>query len=157
MSNLRLKKINDESVNEVPHMGKKDSRPIKGSRLFDEIYANILLVARKKSGKTSCIFKIIQECCTKDTTIVAFVSTLHKDASWQSIQEYCDTKDIPFIGHTSITDEEGHNQLADLVKHLPAKMEVPEEDPEDKQRVVLFNEKDETKPKKERKSKFRSP
>ena len=165
-----FKRINREDVTAVPLLQKPDDRPIKGSKLFSELYANVFLCARKKSGKTSTIFKIIKECVGSNTTILAFVSTLHKDANWLTIQKYCELKHIPFIGKTSLV-EDGVNLLDEFVQQLQQEDEAPKE-PKPKGRKpkehILFNadsedEEDtnvafgEEKEKKPKKSKFRSP
>ena len=150
-----LTRINREEVTAVPQLEKVDNRPIKGSKLFPEIFANIFLCARKKSGKTSTIFKIIKECCGKNTTVLAFVSTLHKDANWKTIQKYCDQKDIPFIGYTSM-QEDGINHLEQFVEAQQRQPEVPPE--AIRNPPVRFDEEtDETEDTKPKKSKFRSP
>lgn len=151
-----LRKINSENVTAVPQLVKPDTRPIKGSALFSELFANIFLCARKKSGKTSAIFKIIKECSGLNTTIIAFVSTLYKDANWLTIQKYCELKKIPFVGHTSMTVD-GVNLLEEFVQSKQEKPEEPtEEDPKIKH-VLFQDEAEDEKEKKPRKTKFRSP
>lgn len=115
-----LRRINDEEVKAIPLLVEKDTRPVKGSKLFPEIYANICLCARKKSGKTSVLAKIIKECVGKNTTIIVFCSTLHKDANWLSIQKYCEVHKINFIGYTSLV-EGNVNHLQDFVDVETAK------------------------------------
>lgn len=151
-----LRKINYEEVKSVPQLVKPDNRPIKGSALFSELYANIFLCARKKSGKTSAIFKIIKECCGLNTTIIAFVSTLNKDANWLTIQKYCELKKIPFVGNTSMVVD-GVNLLEEFVDQQQEEAQGPTEK-EAKEKHLLFQDSDseeEEKPKK--KAKFRSP
>ena len=156
-----FKRINHEDVTAVPQLQKPDNRPIKGSNLFSELFANIFLCARKKSGKTSTIFKIIKECVGANTTVLAFVSTLHKDSNWLTIQKYCEIKHIPFIGKTSLM-EDGVNLLEEFVQQLQHADENPPE-PKPKGRKpkehILFNadSEDEEEEKKPKKSKYRSP
>ena len=125
---LLIKKINNHIVTAIPKKGGGDRRPVKGADLFD-IYCNIYICSKKKSGKTSVIYKIIKEFCTKNVTIVAFVSTLHKDSSWEAIQDYCDNKGIPFIGHTSLMDDviTDLDKLDTLVKSLKKRSKDHEE------------------------------
>ena len=51
MQRIETKKINDIKINPLP-IPKIDTDKIKGSELFPEIYSNIFLIAKKKSGKT---------------------------------------------------------------------------------------------------------
>jgi len=71
-----LHRINREVVKAVALIDKQDTRPVKGSALFRLAYANIFLCARKNSGKTSAIYKIIKECSGRNTTVIAFVLPL---------------------------------------------------------------------------------
>lgn len=114
------KKINNEVVREVPQLTEKDTRPVKGANLFPEIYSNIFLCAKKKSGKTSTIFKILKTCCGSNTKIIVFCSTLHKDSSWETIQAWADHYGHPFNGNTSLK-EDGVDLLDELVEGLEKK------------------------------------
>jgi len=124
---IKIKKINDEKVK--PIITKKvDPKNIKGYKLFAEPFANIFLCAKKKSGKTCTVFKILKDCATKDTTIISFVSTLNNDATWVEIKNHFDKKGIPFIGYTSMDDEEtGENHLENLIKTLKDEAKEREE------------------------------
>jgi len=163
-----VKKINDVKVKKVKCSVAQDDRPIRGSDLFGEIYANIFLCAKKKSGKTSTIYKIIKECMGKKTKVIAFVSTLHKDATWKSIREYCEGKGNEFIGHTSLK-EDGEDLLDTLVKELESEAEKEYDDNNIDERLKQLERKlcpvlcevdsddDEPKKKRERKEKYQSP
>ena len=165
----RAVKINDIKVDKVPLLSKEDTRPIRGADLFPEIYANVFLCAKTKSGKTSTIYKIIKECSGKDTKIIAFVSTLYKDANWETIRKYCKLKGIDFEGHTSI-NEDGVDMINDLVERLQNEAKDEEEDRELDSRVAALEKQmkicplqmdddsdEEEKTKKKKKEKYRSP
>ena len=150
---MNFKKINNEVVKEVPLQKEKDTRPIKGSALFPELFANIFLCARKKSGKTSAIFKILQKCCGPKTKIMAFCSTIHKDPSWQTIKLWADHRHIPFVGHTSLEDDDGTNLLKDLVKGLQDEDSEEEKPP----KGLLESDSEEEEDEKERPAKYQYP
>jgi hypothetical protein len=61
---LSLYKINNEKISAIsaPLI---DKSKIKGSELFEELYRNIFLLAKKKSSKTSTIFKIYKNIVIK--------------------------------------------------------------------------------------------
>jgi hypothetical protein len=61
---LSLRKINHEKVSaiSVPII---DKSKIKSSELFEELYRNIFLLAKKKSGKTSTILKFYKNIAIK--------------------------------------------------------------------------------------------
>lgn len=159
---ITLKKINDEIVKAVPLIHAEDKRPILGEKLFPEIYANVFLCAKKKSGKSSVIYNIIKKCASKETTIIAFVSTLHKDKNWATIKLYCKVHNIPFIGHTSLfAEEDGHDILAELINELAIQNAEDEDDsysePKSKNPIIICDDDTDTDEPKKRKSKYRSP
>lgn len=165
MKKILLETINHERVLPIPMVGggPVDNRPIKGASLFPEIYSNIFICSKKKTGKTSVIFKILKDCVGRDTNIIVFCSTLHKDQSYKSMRKYFEQKGNSFIGYTSFK-EDGVDQLFELVKHLQDKAEQEEEE-EDKEVPVVkptiklnFGDPEEDeKPKKKKKEKFRAP
>lgn len=111
-----LRKLNNEKV-EVPALiGCGESRPVKGGALFPELYSNIFLCAKKRSGKTSVIYTMLKRCCGKDTKVIAFVSTLHKDNSWLAIQDMLKKQHIYFEGYTSLFDDKGQDILDTFMK-----------------------------------------
>jgi len=117
---FRVKQVNKETVEPVKFDEKQtDKRPVKGANIFPDVYCNIFCCARKKSGKTSAIAKIIESCSTSETSIIAFVSTLHRDNTWRAIEDMCQKKDIPFHGFTSIKDVETKEDILEkLLKEL---------------------------------------
>jgi hypothetical protein len=147
-----VNRINNEVVHEVP-IPDKDMRPILGEALFDELFANVFLCARKKSGKTSAIYKILQKCANKHTKIMVFCSTINKDPSWDTIKTWAMSKDIPLIGYTSIEDDDGSNLLKDLIKDL---QDDDQENPQEAPMGLLLLDEPEKKERK-RKPKMQSP
>src|ERR1700743_805952 len=110
---ISLKQINDKVVRAIP-IPDEDLRPIKGYEICEEVYANIFLCARKKSGKTSALFKILKECASRNTIIVVFCSTCYKDKNWIQIRKYFEKNHMEIQVFTSIY-EDGVDQLAELV------------------------------------------
>lgn len=97
-------KINDEKV--VPiSVPKLKPNKIKGYELFPELYSNIYLCAKKKSGKSSAINKILTNCADKHTALIFFASTIHKDDTLRAIVKKFKKKGNPVMVHTSIKEE----------------------------------------------------
>ncbi len=76
-----LKKINNVTVTAVP-LPNETRLPVKGEKLFQNAYANIFICARKRSGKTCLIFKILKSCVGRDTRVVFIVPTVNKDSTY---------------------------------------------------------------------------
>lgn len=127
---ISLKKINDEIVTPFKISGGADTRPVKGEKLFSEVYSNIFLCARKKSGKTVVIQKIIKECVGKNTTVLAFCSTVNKDSNWIAIKKWCAKHKIPFEGFSSIREHK-LDFLDSFIHRLEEEAEEEQLDPDE--------------------------
>lgn len=149
-SDFSTKKINNVKVGKVPTKGDADTRPIKGSKLFSELYSNIFLCAKKKKGKTSVLYNTVKHCCGPDTRIIAFCSTLYKDASWETIKDWAEHKGIAFVGHTSLKDDNGVDMLQELVDGLSRK-------PEEEKKAKSFFDSDSEDEDEPRRRKYRAP
>jgi hypothetical protein len=123
-------KINSLEVKAAPKYGGMDNKPPRGSKLFSEPFANIYLSAKKKSGKTSNIFFILQRILGPETKLIIFCSTVHKDASWIFMVKYFKMKGIDVETHTSLK-EEGVDLLQELVHDLENEQEESDEEDEE--------------------------
>lgn len=124
---IGLKKINDEKVNSIKVQKGDGKKKIKGEKLFPELYANIFLCGKKKSGKTSATFKILKDCAGKHTKIIVFSATVNNDANWLEIQKYFEEKEISLTPMTSIYNDEGKNLVLTIRKTLAEKAEKEKE------------------------------
>ena len=66
-----------------------------GYQYINHAYPNILLLAKKNSGKTNIIYNILKKCANKHTEIVIFCPTWELDDTYRQILEYLDSKGIP--------------------------------------------------------------
>ena len=133
---ISLQQINNQYVRAIP-IPDEDTRPIKGYDICSEVYSNVFCVARKKSGKTSSVYKIMRECCGKNTIIIVFCSTVYKDKNWIQIRKYFENKGMDIRVYTSIF-EDGEDHLANLIEDL--KQEA--KDDEDAQKGEGLKEKE---------------
>lgn len=124
MSNVRVfkRRINNKRVVPIKEVQISKHR-VLGKELFSEPYANIYLLAKKKTGKTTTLFNILQECANANTIVIFFVSTLFKDDSYKHIIKWLKDNKIPYIVETSfkkINPATGRefDQFAQLVKFL---------------------------------------
>lgn len=178
---ITLKRINNKIVKKIP-IPNEDMRPVKGYSLIPEVYSNIFICAKKKSGKTSATFKILKECSIKNTVIIVFCSTIYKDKNWIQIRKYFENKNMDIRIFTSIY-EDGEDQLNKLINELNQEAQDIEEHEEIKEHEenevidktddiilrltnlytnnnnneTIFNEPTTDKTKKPRKSKYQAP
>ena len=166
---IAIKKINNEIVKATKRVKPLDNRPIKGAKLFDNMTGNVFLSAKTNSGKTCTVAHIIEKCADRNTTIIAFCSTLYDDDSWAAIREYCEKHKIPFIGHQSMVNDDNKNEIDILLKELKEEALLKEEAEREaklngkKKRVdpIMLcdtdSEDDEEEEDKPRKSKYQTP
>ena len=121
---MQLKKINNHETKPISSKKKVDTRPILGADLIPILYATLLCLARKKSGKTQLIFDVIRHCIAPGCMVHAYVSTLYNDDTWTAIMEYCQENGIAFHGNTSMFDDEGFDQFDRLVRILEEEAKV---------------------------------
>jgi hypothetical protein len=167
---MYLRRINNSRVDEIPMFGgKKDTRPIKGSEITDELYPNIFLLGKKKSGKTTTIFHILKNKIGKKTRVTIISASLYNDEGWKNIRIYLDEAGVEYDTHLSVVEGEGkskRNVLSDLVNRLSE--EAEEKEIKEKQQGMGKNTKDiyldamlgmgdEKKKKKEKKEKYQYP
>lgn len=100
---VKLVKINDFVVKPVKsvNVSKED---IQGYDLIKELYSNIFICSKKKSGKTSLIYNILKNCANKMTTVIFVCSTIGKDKTYDEIFKMLDKKGINHEEYTSLFD-----------------------------------------------------
>ena len=159
MSELSLKPINHVEIKKIP-LPPLESDKVLGSDLFEKLYANVLILAKKNSGKTTVVYNIIRECADKDTTVIVFSATHEKDTSWIAIKEYMEKHNIESTFYTDLI-EDGVNMLETYINELK-KADAPEEEQEPKKSIYECSydgddEKQVLKVRKPRKKKYLSP
>ena len=153
---MKIKTINNVTIKPIKH--EKLDIPIKGSDLFQEAYCNVFICAKKKSGKSTVIYRILQKCTGKDTKVHIFASTVHRDPTYQKIIEYFDNHEIDYDTYTSL-NEDGENVLQTIINELNTEQssESDEETEPEPENVMMFGDTKLKVSKKKRKSKFLSP
>jgi hypothetical protein len=89
--------------------------PAKGSDWIKEPYANIFLLAKKKSGKTTVIKNMLEHFAGKNTKFIFIVSTIDKDRTWTNIVNYWKKKSHDVLTYNDILDD-GENVLDEFTK-----------------------------------------
>ncbi len=158
---LKLKKINKHVVKPVQLKALK-KEDIRGHQLFEELYANVFICAKKKSGKSSLIWKILKDCVGRDTKIVIFSATTKKDKTYRHIIKYFTNKGNDVITYNSITEDKVNN-LTEVCESLLQEENSDDTDKEeessedDKYKYIIKTGDEEEKEKKKRKEKLLSP
>lgn len=159
---LRKIKINDVVVKPPPNDKPIDPKLIKGYDMFKEIYCNVFIVAKKKSGKSVVILNILKNCIDKNTKIIIFCSSLNKDNCYKHMIQYFTKKGNTILTYHAIK-EGGVDQLHEIIDTIEQdcdkqKDDIESED-EDIKKICLFGDeyKKKRKKKKPKKPKMISP
>lgn len=124
---LKLKTINDVSTYYKPKLGAGNLLPYSGVKLFsDNRFSNIFLCAKKKSGKTTTILRVIKECVSKNSYVYVFSSTCMGDPTYHEIAEFCESKGAQYIPSLSTYEQQGNkkiNLLENLINYLSEETE----------------------------------
>jgi hypothetical protein len=117
MSSIKLKTINDAKISKVKTVDVKNVE-IKGYDYFTEPYANIFLLAKKKSGKTTLIYNILKNCSLKNyTKVIIICSTVNKDATYEKIKQLCDKNFINNEYYDDIINDDGENVIEEFIRN----------------------------------------
>lgn len=121
-----LKRINDLEVKvREKHVGGGDK--VLGYELRKDPYAIIFLAARKKSGKTTTIREILEQCLPKKIPVIIFCPTLDSDISWREIIKWLKKRGNEVFEYYNIIDPETReNNLLECMRHMES---LDREDP----------------------------
>ena len=128
---ITLKKINDKVIKPVKTVESKEVRPIRGKELFPSTYANVGIIARKRSGKSTVVFNIVKSRAGLNTKVIVFSSTFHKDTVMIEMKKWCKKMKISCEGFTSMKEGK-HNILKTFLDRLG---DVPEEEESDGEEI----------------------
>ena len=101
---ITLKKINDKVIKPVKTKEKLSLLPVRGKDLIPTPYANIGIIARKKSGKSTVVFNLVKQRAGVNTKVIVFSSTFHKDSIMIEMKKWCKKHKIKIEGFTSMRD-----------------------------------------------------
>lgn len=116
--NIKLEKIKAPIEVLKPH--DPSDLPL-GHQYINHAYPNILLLAKKNSGKTNIIYNILKKCANRNTEVVIFCPTWELDDTYSQILDYLDSKGIPHQQFKNI------DNLKDLMDSYDKNFETPSE------------------------------
>lgn len=159
---MKIKKINDIVVHPIRDAN-KIQLPVKGKDLLEVCYSNIFCLAKKKSGKTTVIYRLMRQTISRDTKVFIFCSTVHKDPAYKKLMDWLDSRSIYFESYNDIF-EDGENIVENILNEMKKQGsdEAEDEDAKVEQKpkktlnTLMFGG-DEEKEKKKRKNKYVVP
>jgi len=159
---MQTKQINDIQIKPVIHLALEPTE-ILGYDYFPNLYSNIYICSKRKSGKITLIYNILKHCVSKRTNVVFFCSTIHRDSTYKKILEMLEKKKVNVVSYDHFIDGK-ENILNSILEELNESLEAEEEEKiknaedklDPKPKFELFP-KEEVKERKERKPKKLAP
>jgi hypothetical protein len=149
---INEKILNDFIIKPVK-ISKTNDENILGKNMFETLYSNIFIIARKKSGKSNVIYNIIDKGADKRTNILFFVPTFYVDPVYQELEAMLIKKKINYEVFTDIIEDK-----VNILDQVIDKLENPNEESEEEEpthEMTMFGK---VKiPKKAKEPKFKSP
>jgi len=116
---LRKEKISNLKV--TVSKDSDDKIKVKGSDMFERLYALIFILAKKASGKTNLIQNILKHVSGPNTKFLFIVSTIHKDKKWIEIVDEYSKKQKIEIEHEVEHQEQQEQDTEDKEPKLKIK------------------------------------
>lgn len=117
---IHIKKINNINIKPVP-IKNNQSKHVLGYEYFSEPFSNIFLLAKKKSGKTTVIYELLNNIVSPDLEqkVFFFVSTIKKDIIYEKIKALLDKHDIEYEEFDCIEDvSTKENNLKNIMDNI---------------------------------------
>lgn len=119
---MEKKKVNNMQIELIPGIKPQTQK----DPLFEEPYPFILLLAKRKSGKSTVVYNLLKHLLfnkdNKDTVVFFFCSKIYNDPSYESIIRELKSRNINYIIETSFM-KKGKDQLNELLKHMENNMD----------------------------------
>lgn len=132
MTRLVRKTVNKINVEKLPCIENIDARRVVGRNYFENPYSNILISAKKRSGKTTVIHQATLNIISKDTKVLIFCSTVFKDPIYLDLVKKLQKRGNYVFANESFIDDNGVNLLQDLLVILQTKAREEQEEIERK-------------------------
>jgi hypothetical protein len=111
---------------------------IVGFHYIPEPYANIFILGKKKSGKTTILAELLRKTINKNTQCFFFGSTINRDDTYKVIFEMLDKKGVNFEKYLHFVDSEEGNILDAIVDELRHTNEDESKDEEEVKQEKKF-------------------
>lgn len=124
---MNLSKLNDITIEPVIDNSKRDPKKIVAYDWFNEPYCNVLLCARKMSGKTTVIYRALEKCVIKGTNVMIFASSVNNDATYKKMKKMLKDKGANVKTYTDFITDDGFNVIEGFLKEMSNNAEDAEE------------------------------
>lgn len=82
---FKTQRINQIAIKPVICHKNENAKTVRAHDYYSTPYANVCLLARKASGKSTVIYRALEQCVAKDTNVFIFSPTVHIDATYKKM------------------------------------------------------------------------
>lgn len=142
MTSINEKQINDIQIKPVDKPKDKNAKNVLGYDWFPLSTANVGLIARKGSGKSTVVYHAIMKCIDKDCQVIIFSPTQKFDPTYVKLEKELTKRGNTVVQLNHFIDDNGVNLLEQLLVLLERNAELERQrklDDDDEGKVVLFD------------------
>lgn len=135
---FKTKEINDVSIKPVIHKTNENKNNVRAFNYYENPYSNICLMARKNSGKSTVIYRALEQCAKKGTNVFLFSPTVNIDPTYGKMVKMLKKKGCTVVAKEHFIDENGVDLIGQLLQIFSKKDEVEETQEEYKPPPLLY-------------------
>ena len=124
---FKTKEINDITIKPVINNNNNSKNNVRAYKYYSQPYGNQALMARKNSGKSTVIFRALEQCATKGTNIFLFSPTIFLDQTYAKMMKMLARKGCNVVANEHFIDPNGVD-LIEQILHIIKKKDDKEED-----------------------------
>ena len=117
----QTEKVNNIKISPLINQ-KFNKKTVHGYEYFPNPYCNVALVARTKSGKTNCIYRILEATMRPNTNVIIFCPSANTDPTYKKMKSMLKQKKANLKVYEHF-EEKGVNHIENLVSLLSEKAE----------------------------------
>jgi len=115
---MDTKRINDITVKPVISHSHENKKSIRGYDYVPELYANVCFLARKNSGKTTTLYRILENSTKKGQNCYIFCSTINIDPTYKKMIKMLTKKGVNVKQFDNFVTDDGINVINEIVNMI---------------------------------------
>jgi len=123
---FKTKEINQIQIKPVINNNNNTKNNVRAYKYYSQPYANICLMARKNSGKSTVIYRALEECSTKGTNVFIFSPTVNMDPTYAKMIKMLKKKGCNVVANEHFIDPNGVDLIEQII-HILSKKDEEEE------------------------------
>ena len=115
---MQTTRINNITVKPVISHSHENKKSIRGYDYIQELYANVCFLARKASGKTTTLYRILENSTKKGQNCYIFASTINIDPTYKKMIKMLTKKGVNVKQFDNFITDDGLNIIDEIVNMI---------------------------------------